>query len=92
MTNKKKKQKHNFTSQIASLFLHRIRLAPGALPSDRMRHHPGSVIPSVAQISVQGKEYGAFLGDSPTNSHRKQNLADISNALTDFQEQILLKI
>ncbi|XP_051154087.1 uncharacterized protein LOC127277222 [Leptopilina boulardi] len=75
----------------------RIRMAPGAMPSDRMRHHPidrtyqGSMIPRVSQISSQGKEYGAFLGDSPANIQRQQNLADISNALTDFHEQILLK-
>lgn len=72
-------------------------MAPGAMPSDRMRHHPidrtyqGSMIPRVSQISSQGKEYGAFLGDSPANIQRQQNLADISNALTDFHEQILLK-
>lgn len=72
-------------------------MAPGAMPSDRMRHHPidrnyqGSVIPRVSQISSQGKEYGAFLGDSPSNIHRQQSLSDISNALTEFQEQVLLK-
>lgn len=74
----------------------RIRLAPGAQPSDRMRHHPvdrmpGSVIPSVSQISAQGREYGAFLGDSPASSHRHQSLSEISNALSEYQEQVLLK-
>ena len=74
-----------------------MRLAPGAMPSDRMRHHPidrthaGSVIPSVSQISVQGKEYGAFLGDSPATSNRQQSLSDFSNAINEFHEQILLK-
>lgn len=74
-----------------------MRLAPGAMPSDRMRHypidrtHPGSVIPSVSQISVQGKEYGAFLGDSPATSHRQQSLTDFNNAINEFHEQILLK-
>ncbi|XP_012288374.1 uncharacterized protein LOC105704065 [Orussus abietinus] len=68
-----------------------VRLAPGARPSDRMRHankYLQSTVPRVSQIIPQGREYGAYLGDGPANHKQSQSLADRNNELSQFHAKI----
>ncbi|XP_014602499.1 PREDICTED: uncharacterized protein LOC106786033 [Polistes canadensis] len=87
---------------------------PGSRPpikqrsmKEKMRHHSNRTIssataPNVAQILSQKQEYGAFLGDGPSNAghNQPQTLSNVNDVLSQFQakindfarEEVLLKL
>ncbi|KAI4501593.1 hypothetical protein M0802_003470 [Mischocyttarus mexicanus] len=65
------------------------------IPRERMRHHSNRTIssaatPKVDQVLSQNQEYGAFLGDGPSNAGHNQpkSLSNVNDVLSQFQAKI----